>query len=112
MSNQPLSEQFRIIAKQWVDADNAASLLEETKTTVLAQRKADLIKIEPDLADNAAERRVKADPEWEKWITEMVEARTKANRLKLQLEYIRMRHAEHQSFEASKRAEMRLLGSE
>jgi hypothetical protein len=38
----------------------------------------------------------------------MIEARKKANLLKVQLEYLRMRHSEWQSHEASKRAEMRL----
>jgi hypothetical protein len=31
-SNLPLSEQFRIVAKKWVDADSAASILEESKS--------------------------------------------------------------------------------
>lgn len=32
MSNMPISEQFRVAAKAWVDLDSAASLLEETKS--------------------------------------------------------------------------------
>ena len=38
MNSDPLlSEQFRIVAKAYVDADSAASLLEETKSAVLAR---------------------------------------------------------------------------
>jgi len=35
-SNLPLSEQYRLIAKKWVDADAAASILEETKSAYLS----------------------------------------------------------------------------
>ena len=37
---QPISEEYRIVAKQWVDAEAAASLLEDTKSAVLAQKMA------------------------------------------------------------------------
>ena len=104
ISNQPLSEQYRVIAKKWVDADNAARLLEETKSAVLSERMAAL----GDVPVSHAERDVKASDEWKEFIAKMVSTRSEANRLKLHLEYIRMRHSEQQSFEASKRAEMRL----
>lgn len=103
-SNLPISEQYRIVAKQWVDADSAARLLEETKTATLSQRMAAL----GEMPVSKAETAVKASPEWHEFITAMVEARTKANLLRVQLEYIRMQHSEHQSIEASKRAEMKL----
>lgn len=106
--NRPLSEQYRVVAKKWVDQDNAARLLEETKTTVLEQRKNALVAQNPKMADAHAERIAKADPEWEEWIRNMVAARTEANRLKVQLKYIEMRHSEQQSFEATARAESRL----
>lgn len=102
--NQPISEQFRIVAKQWVDADNAARLLEETKTAVLSQK----MKAIGDVPAAHAERDVKASPEWQDHIRKMVEARSAANRLKVQLEYIRMKFSEQQSFEATARAERRL----
>ncbi len=102
--NYPISEQFRIVAKQWVDADNAARLLEETKTAVLSQR----MKALGDMPTAHAERDVKSSPEWHDFIKEMVEARSKANRLKVQLEFIRMKFSEQQSFEATARVERRL----
>lgn len=104
MSNAPLSEQFRLAAKDWVDKDSAASMLEETKTAVLAQRMAAL----GDMPVNRAEQIVKASPEWHEWIAGMVSARTTANLAKVKLEWVRMRFQEQQSSEATKRAEMKL----
>jgi len=104
MSNQPLSEQYRIIAKQWVDAEAAASLLEETKSARLSQMICEL----PGLPVTRAEAQVKATPEWTALVSSIVEARKKANLLKVQMAYIRMKSGEWQSEEASRRAEMRL----
>ena len=104
MSNAPISEQYRLAALEWVPLDAAARLLEETKTTVLSTK----MKALGDLPAAHAERDVKASPEWREFIETMVQARTKANKAKLQLEWLRMRFNEWQSLEASKRAEMRL----
>nr|WMC99300.1 hypothetical protein RAR13_11645 [Aminobacter aminovorans] len=102
--NLPLSEQFRLVAKEWVEADSAARLLEETKTAVLSQR----MKALGDMPAAHSEREVKAGPEWSDFLDKMVRARTQANLKKVQLEYIRMQFSEAQSFEATKRAEMKL----
>ena len=107
-SNMPLSEQFRLVAKKWVEADRAASLMEETKTTRLSQHMQNLIREEGEMPNATAERLVKASPQWQEDLIQMVNLRTQANRLKVQLEYIRMQFSEHQSFEATKRAEMKL----
>ena len=105
MNSDPLlSEQFRIVAKAYVDADSAASLLEETKSAVLARMMLSL----GDMPVSRAEMQTKASPEWVKFVTNMVEARKKAAFLKVKMEYIRMKFSEWQSIEASKRAEMRL----
>jgi hypothetical protein len=103
-TNKPLSEQYRLIAKQWVAAEAAASLLEETKSAFLAKMMTSL----GDMPVSRAEMQVKADARWYRFIEGMVEARSNAALLKVQLEYVRMRHSEQQSEEASKRAEMRL----
>lgn len=108
MSNEPVSEQYRIVAKKWTEAEAAASLLEDTKSAMLSTKIRQLIESEPGIALNRAEAEVKASAEWREWIESMIEARKKANLLKVQLEYLRMRHSEWQSLEASKRAEMRL----
>ena len=100
----PLSEQYRIIAKKWVDANSAASILEETKSAVLARKMLEL----GDMPVSKAEMNVKASDDWREFITGMVKAREKAALLKVQLEYIRMKFSEWQSLEATKRAEMKL----
>jgi len=103
-SNLPLSEQYRIVAKAYVDADSAASLLEETKSAVLAR----MMLAMGDMPVSRAEMQVKGSSDWGEFITNMVKAREKAAFLKVKLEYIRMKFNEQQSIEASKRAEMRL----
>ena len=103
-SNMPWSEQYRVVAKQWVDADAAADILEELKSATLSQ----LMSEHGDMPVSRAEMLVKADEEWQAYIREMVEARQKANRLKVQLEYLRMKFSEWQSHEATKRTEARL----
>jgi hypothetical protein len=107
---RPLSEQFRIVARAYVDADGAARMLAEMKTTTLEQKKNALIAADPKLADNAAERQVKASPEWAEYIKAMVDAKTKANLLEYKLEYIRMRSIERNSINATAREEMRMGG--
>jgi hypothetical protein len=102
--NLAWSEQYRIVAKQFVDADAAASILEELKSATLAQLMTEL----GDMPVSRAEMQVKADLEWTNYVEQMVEARRKANKLKVQLEYIRMRFSEQNSHEATKRAEMKL----
>ena len=103
MSEHPLSEQFRIVAKHWVDADAAASLMEESKSAFLAQRMA-----EGDGPVSRREMEVKASAEWLDYVQQMCEARKRASLLKVQLEYIRMQFSERQSSEATRRAEMKL----
>ena len=100
----PLSEQYRMIAKKYVEADAAASILEESKSAVLAQWMAD----KGDMPVSRAEMIVKASQEWREYIVEMVNARKQAALLKAQLEYIRMQFSEQQSKEATHRAEMKL----
>lgn len=99
-----LSEQFRLAAKEWVDADAAASLLEETKSAYLAQMMAKL----GDVPVSHAEREVKSSEEWAKYVSTMVESRRTANLAKVKMEWIRMRFSEQQSSEATARAEMKL----
>jgi hypothetical protein len=103
-SNQPLSEQFRVVAKKWVDADSAASMLEETKSAVLSKWMSEM----GDMPVSKAEMAVKASSKWVEYIKSMVEARQQAALLKVQLEYIRMRFHEWQSHAANRRAEMKL----
>jgi hypothetical protein len=108
MSNLPLSEQYRLVAKKWVDADAAANMLEETKTAMLARLMSQQMVVSGDTTVSRAEMQVKASQEWNDFIASMVDARKNAALLKVQLEYIRMQFSEWQSAEATRRAEMKL----
>src|SRR5580692_4794300 len=101
--NAPISEQYRLIAKKYVDADSAANMLEECKGAFLAK----MMAARGDMAVSKAEMQVKASDEWSDYIGKMVRAGEQAALLKAQLEYIRMRHSEQQSAEATARAERR-----
>lgn len=105
-NNLPVSEQYRIAAKDWVQREAAASILEETKSAVLAQRMAML----GDMPVSRAEMTVKASKEWEEHVCAIVAAREAANLAKVKLEYLRMKFSEWQSNDATRRAEMRLVG--
>lgn len=99
-----LSEQFRLAAKDWVEKDAAANLLEETKSAVLAQRMAEL----GDMPVSRAEMTVKASAEWREFIEAMVNARKDANMARVKVDWMRMRHSEWQSAEANARAERKM----
>jgi len=104
MENAPLSEQFRLAAEEWVDADSAANLLEETKGAVLSR----MMAAYGDIAVSRAEMNVKASDAWMDHLQKMLAARKKAALLKVKVDYIKMRFQEWQSAEANNRAEMRL----
>lgn len=104
LSNAPNSEQYRVVAKQWVAADGAANMLEECKSAFLSQK----MKALGDMPVSKAELTVKASEEWSDYVRKMVTAREEANLLKVKLEYIRMKHMEYVNANATRRAEMRL----
>lgn len=104
MSNLPFSEQYRIIAKEWVEKKAAADLLEESKSAVLARLMAE----QGDLPVSHAERNVKRSEPWQDYIKKMCEARAAESLLRVKMVYIKMRASEFQDAEATKRAEMRL----
>ena len=102
--NFPLSEQFRISGNDWAEKHAAASLLEETKTSILSQ----LIGKQGDIAHNKAERFVKSSEEWLTFINTMVAARKEANLARVDMETKRMKFNEWQSKEATARAERKM----
>jgi hypothetical protein len=103
-SNTPLSEQYLEAATEWVDAEAAASLLEDTKSSVMSQKMLAC----GDIAVNKAEMLVKGSREWMDHLGKINQARTHANRLKIKLDYLKMRHSEWQSEEANNRTQARL----
>ena len=99
-----ISEQFRLAALEWADLDNAARMLDEGKTTYLAQQKALL----GDIPDSHAEKQVKASPQWADYIKNMVRTKTQANKARVQVDYLKMKFQEWQSAEANARAERKM----
>jgi len=106
---QPISEQYRLHAEVWTDAEAAADLLEQLKSVVLEQKKCALIAENPGMSDAAAERLVKASPDWELHVREICDARGTANKLRQGLEVIRMQHREWIARNADARQEQRLM---
>ena len=103
-NDRPISEEYRLVAKVWVDADAAANLLEETKSAFLARKMLEL----GDMPVSKAEMIVKASDEWHERIEEMVAARKEATLRKVQMEYIRMKFNEWQASDANQRNERRM----
>jgi hypothetical protein len=102
----PLIEQFRLAGEEWVDLDAAARMLEETKTSIMAQKQSAL----GDISVNKAEQTVKASAEWIDHLRKIVDAKTAANKARLKLKYLEMRYYEVQGRDANRRAEIKMLG--
>lgn len=99
MRNTRPSDDWRVVAERWVDLDDAARMLEETKTAVLAQRCNAL----GDMPVTRAEQIVKSSKEWDDFLRKMVRARTQANKAKVEMEFYRMRFMEANSDAANER---------
>lgn len=104
---RPLSEQFRLVAKEWVELDGAARLMEESKTAVLAQR----MKQQGDKPAAHAERDAKSSTEWLDYLTKMVDARTRANLAKVKMEWLRIKERELDRSDWAQRTERKMQRS-
>lgn len=105
---RPISELFRLAAEEYADAETAADLLDEMKTTTLEQMKSRVIAEKGDMADNRAERIVKSGQDWTDYIMKLVESKSAARRLKLKLEYWRIREREIERDAWRQRTEMKM----
>lgn len=104
MRDRPISEQWRLASLDWCDQNNAANLLEETKSAVFAR----MMTKHGDMPVSRAEVLVRSSQEWLDFIKEMTGARDKAARLKVEADYLKMRHSEQMSQEANYRSERKL----
>lgn len=85
------AEQFKAVGERWVNSDARARKLEELKDHTLAKR----MKAKGDAASLAAAKRdVEASQEWADFLTEMVQARSQANRERIEMEYLHMKFFE------------------
>lgn len=106
--NRSWADRWLAESESWIDADNAANLLEGMHGVVFAQKVKELLASDPKMPVNRAENEVKSSPDWEEYVRSEVQARTAANLKKIKAEHTKMKYYEHQSLEANTRAEMRL----
>lgn len=105
MNNEfPFSEQYRVAGEGWVDLEYAAHILEDTKSSVMAQMQVAL----GDIPVNRAEQTVKASKEWIAHVESIALARKNANLARVNMDVAKLRYYENQSREANVRAEMKL----
>ena len=102
--DRPISEEFRLVAKLWVDAQAAADLLEDTKSAVLSQMMLAL----DEKSTSAREMRAKASQEWHEHLEVINNARKEANLRKVHMEYVKMKFSEWMAIDATQRNERRL----
>lgn len=101
---RPLSEQYRLVAKAWVEAEHAASLLEDTKSATLAQ----MMVAKGDMPVSKAEMLTKASQDWRDHLEVIANARKLANLRKVQMAYVEMKFKEWMASDANQRSERRL----
>lgn len=88
----------------WADAEHAASLLEETKSTLLAKlTKEHAVK---EMPMNKAEMMAKADPRYEQHVRAMVDAQREATKCRVRYDSGRAFIDLARSAESTRRAEM------
>src|ERR1700690_666146 len=102
--NRSWADRYRAQGETWADLESAAQLLEDCKSTVMAQRQTAL----GDIPVNRAEQMVKASPDWEEYVKSCVEARHQANLARINLEAVKMAFNEWNNVEANNRAEMKM----
>lgn len=89
--------------EEWADLDAAATLLEETKKSVMAK----LIN-EAEGSVNAREYKALADPEYRRHVEGMVTARKSANKARVRYDSAKTLAELRRSEESTRRAEMSL----
>lgn len=79
-------EKWRIRAAEWLDAQQAADILRETKNDVFAE-----IKSKQNAKSEAEKDRLaRISSEWQEFRTKMIEAESLARRLRMRMKYEEM----------------------
>lgn len=97
-----IAERMRLAGEEWADQDAAANMLEETRRSVRG-------KLFLEASGTVAEREAMAesDPAYRLHVTNMVNARQKANIARVKYDTAKAWIELVRSYEATKRAEMR-----
>ena len=80
-------EKWRLAAADWLDKQEAADLLRETKNDVFAQITAS----QPGSSNAEKERNARCSTEWEDFRNAMIEAESAARRSRLRVKYEQMK---------------------
>ena len=102
---RPISEEYRIAAKEWVAAKKGFRLLEEMKKINMARMKNALMQERGKMLDAQAERLVLVTDEWAAIVNELVEAETACDYARVKMKWIELRYGEWQSDDANARKE-------
>lgn len=104
MAVKSIAEIYLEAAESWCDLENAANLLEDTKSAIFSQ----MVLAHQGISNSKAELLTRASEEWLSHVTKIVDARTKANRAKIRVEYTKMRAWEETSRAADNRIQSKL----
>lgn len=107
-NKRPQSELYRENALRHADLESAARMLEESKTAVFSQMVNAIMRDEGPTSVAKAELQTRGSAAWQGYIDRMVEARTLANKAKIEVEYQRMRFWEHSQDRADERYTARM----
>lgn len=103
-TTEDFTEKWRLAAGEWLDAQDAADLLNDAKHDTLAE-----IASRMDGSSQAAKvESARKTEEWLSFRSQMTAANTKARRLKFRVTFAKMQREDHLNGEANRRAEMKL----
>lgn len=108
IKDRALSERWRLAARHWCDLDHTARQLDETKSSVFAQKVGKIISDDPKMAVTRAEMLVRSSPDWKTYVEAMVTARTDANRAKIDAETLKLMFTEAMQTTAAARDERKM----
>jgi hypothetical protein len=94
-------EKWRIAAAEWLDLQEAADILRETKNDVLAEMTA----LAQGSSHAEKDRNARMSDEWKEFRAKMLDAEAKARRSRLRLKYHDMKFNAERSANANARAE-------
>lgn len=105
---RPLSELYEEIGEKWVDYKAAATLLRDSKSSVISNWIGEYQLQHPGVAFNKAEAAVKASVKHTNYVKQMVEAERLEDLYKVKMDTIKMRSGEWSSQEANERLKAKL----
>lgn len=95
-------EKWRVAASEWLDLQEAADILRETKNDVLAE----IVSIQPGSSHAEKDRNARISAEWKDHRNKMLDAEAKARRAKLRVKYADMMFEAKRTENANARAEL------